>query len=181
MPISPADPDRSANLRAVALLALLVLFAGCAPVRPRFSETVFATEPAPAGKARIIFLRLNDFFLGAEWARLGIDGATVGWLVRGEFLVVDIAPGEHEISVAEEKAKGRFAFKMNFEAGQIYDMQVTRREDQRTYQATGAFAAIIGLVAPSLIDEQNPFMLAPVEPWEVLKMLQGLELSEPSN
>ncbi|HEY3306372.1 MAG TPA: DUF2846 domain-containing protein [Candidatus Binatia bacterium] len=181
MPTCPVDLDRSARLRSVALLALLVLFAGCAPVRPRFSQTDFATQPAPADKARIIFLRLNDSYLGAEWARLGIAGATVGRLARGEFLVVDIAPGEHEISVEEEKAKGRFAFRMNFEAGQIYDMQVTRREEQRNYQATGAFAAIIKLVAPSLIDEENPFMLAPVEPWEVLKMLQGLELSEPAN
>ncbi|MGH7768671.1 MAG: hypothetical protein ACREQP_14560 [Candidatus Binatia bacterium] len=180
MPGCPADPDRSASLGAVALFALLLLCAGCAPVQPRFSQTDFATQAAPAEKARIIFLRLNDYYPGAEWARPGVDGASAGRLARGEFLVVDVAPGEHEISVVdEEKAKGRFAFKMSFEAGQIYDMQVIRREDQKNYQATGVFATILKLVTPSLIDEENPFMLAPVEPWEVLKMLEGLRLAEP--
>src|SRR6266850_2584927 len=95
-----------------AILVVLPLFAACSASRPLFLETVYARQPAPADKARIIFLRLPESYIGARWARVRVDGAAVGKLARGEFLVVDTVPGEREIAVDEGDGKARFVLKL---------------------------------------------------------------------
>jgi Protein of unknown function (DUF2846) len=164
--------------RFAPIVAFLFFFTGCSIPGPLFfPETPFATQPVPADKARIIFLRPRDAYLGAPSARVEIDGATVGKLARGEFLVIDTDPGEREISVADGDAKSRFALKLSVEAQQIYDLQVGRRDEDRKYEATGILGWLAERVIPSATDDRGPFILERVSPWVVLGMLATLAAS----
>jgi len=168
-----------------AVIGLLFLFAGCSASGPGFQDTPYAKQQAPEDKARIIFLRQDDSYIGGRWARLDVDGAPVGKVAREGFLVIDTAPGEREISVAEDEAKNRLAVKMSLEPGQTYYLRVYRHEGLSTWggtsstvEATGVFALIGGLFTVFRKDDQATFQLEPLHPWLALKMLEGLKLSE---
>ena len=158
-------------------VAFLFILTGCS-AGLMFQDTPYAKEPAPKDKARIIFLRKNDKNPGGSYARIDIDGVTVGKLARQRFLVVDTVPGEHEIATDEKDGKARFVVTMNVEAGQTYYLQVSRREAPKKYEATGIFALVGDLIAPLLKDDQPPFELEPVFAGRAMKMLEVLELAE---
>jgi len=157
-------------------LALMIFLSACSvPTRgPAFPETQYAQQPAPADKARIIFLRRSeDGDFGARWARLSVDGAAAGKLAREGFVVYDAAPGEHRLSIEGETRQ----LDSTFQAGQVYYVHVYRtQKDAASVQATGVFALIGDLVAPMM--GAAPFELEAVDSSVALPMLVRLRLLE---
>jgi hypothetical protein len=160
-------------------LVVLMLLTGCSASGARFYETRFATEPAPADKARVIFFRLEEGPVGGPPARLEIDGVRVGGLKNRGFLVVDAVPGEREVAADIWSDSGRFALKMNLESQGTYYLRVSRREEHRKYMALPLlFGLVGGIAAASLSDGRGPFKIEPIEPAEAAKLLPEFRLSE---
>jgi len=156
------------------------LFSTTSGTRPKFSETLFATQPVSADKARMIFLRRDESPVGGPTVRLYIDGARTGELKNKGFLVVDAVPGEREIAAEARGEPGRFVLKINLESRQTYYLQASRREEYHQYIGVGAmFGVVGGLIAGALTDDDNGmYKIEPIEPAQALKLLEDLKLSE---
>jgi hypothetical protein len=162
------------------LVALLFLLTACtAASGSKYQDTQFATQQAPADKARIIFLREDDRFIEGRYAHVYFDGAAVGKLAREGFLVVETIPGEREISVDGREEKPRFALKFNLDASQTYYLQVSWREEYWKYTGLAVFGGIVGaLVGEALKDDNGPFEVESFDPSQGKNLLREFRLSE---
>ena len=161
-----------------AAVFALLFFTACSASGPRFHETLYATQSAPADKARIIFFRLYDFVGSLRTVPIDIDGKTVARLGYNGFATVDIVPGEHEIASSIWDIPGRFAMNIKIEDGQIYYIQVSPRKEDMKHAWLASFGLIGGLIAVSMQDKDGPFILEPVEAEKAIPLLTELKLSD---
>ena len=162
-----------------AIIVSLFFFSACSASGPRFQETSFANQPAPADKARIIFLREDDRHSPAPDFIVTIDGVAMGKLEREGFLVVDAVPGERELSLDKRNEKYPLALKLNLEAAQTYYIQVSWRDEFFSHVGLGMmFGVVGGLAAAALADDKGPIKIEPIDPAEGKKLLSEFRLSK---
>jgi len=153
------------------LVAFLFFFVGCSASGPYFRDTRYATQQAPADKARIIFFRESD--ANYRSVTLDIDGETIGKLASGGFLVEDTTPGAHRIVASISLTLGEFAAKLNAQAGRIYYIRVSPRYERMLYSFMGDAGTFL-----TFADNNGYFSLRLVDPAAALVALEELQLSE---
>lgn len=94
------DPPAAMRHRLLFLIVLVVatFLAGCATDSGKPIATAALASP-PEAKGRIVFYRLNTRFGETLRADIRLDGKKIVESVAGEKFFVDVAPGEHRISV----------------------------------------------------------------------------------
>ncbi len=125
-------------VKLLTCLVTLCLFClgGCVQV-PRygeaFSEDLLAEVPEDRARL-IVFKRRKDLEARYRSVQLEVkvDGSKVSDLVERTFFVLDIEPGEHEVSASVPLMKrpvsapllfGEKLLQLNFEAGEVYFLQ----------------------------------------------------------
>jgi len=159
------------NLSAAAI-TLLFFVTGCSATGPRFHETQFATQPAPADKGRIIFFRESD--ANFRSVTIGVDGSIVGALAHNGFISIDIALGYHQVSAWVRYAPvGEFVMRMTVGAGETYYVRVSHRSVRMLYPLLGLAGGVL-----TLADRKGEFQMEPVSAAVALRTLGELNLSE---
>ena len=95
---------------AVLLVALAV--AACAPVSgPRYEDVLRRSDPVPADRTRLVFLRPDNRFDDYVGWQVGIsvNGETVGEIAYGGFFIADVPAGEMLVKVPAPTASSRNA------------------------------------------------------------------------
>ncbi|GEM_PF-6387363 len=142
-------------------------------------ETRFATESAPADRARLIFMREGDSHSEGGFTDIYIDGARAGKVERGGFAVVDEAPGARQIAVAWKDKKPLFAIDVVLVAGEKRYLLVSWRDEYWQSMGLAVFGGIVGGVAAAAISAQKaPFKVEPVDEAKAKELLAELRLSE---
>ena len=132
---------------AVARCAAILTLVGCAAAGPKFTESRFANEPAPADRARIIVFRGSDINAGP--VTIGIDGVTVGTLAQSGFLVADAEPGERQMTAAPGYVPlGRSSNAVSVPAGEISYFKVSQRIERSLYPFLGPLGVAFWFVDP---------------------------------
>ena len=90
--------NRMVRLRSIALLALSLLFSGCA-TGPTYDEVVDRFPAIKEGEARLFVLRQKAYYgVGIlSLVRVEVNGETIGWLPPRSFLFKDVPAGEFKI------------------------------------------------------------------------------------
>ena len=171
---SPSSDTFSRLRRALAIAHCAAIFTlvGCAAAGPKFTESRFANEPAPADKARIIVFRGSDLNVGP--VTITIDGATVGSLAQSGFLVADADPGERQMTAATGYVPlGRSANAVSVQAGEISYFKISQRGERSLYPFLGPLG-----VAFWLVDPQGEFRIEAQPQAIARREIAELKLSE---
>jgi hypothetical protein len=158
--------------RFSVIFVLMFLVAGCAASGPPFKDTLFARQPVPDDKGRIIFYRESDANFGS--VIIGIGDARVGALAQKGFMAVEVVPDDYRISASMRAIPiGEFVLRMRVSAGQTYYVRASHRSHRLLYPFVGVLGA--GLL---FADTEGEFRLEPVPPAIALPELAQLKLSE---
>lgn len=129
----------------------LLSLTGCATQGPKFVEPVTTAKDTSA-----IYLMRQSKFVGAMVCRpVLLDEIAVGCLQNGGFLRLQLAPGEHTLTMPKVNSSDWFkptSLKGNFEAGKTYYAEW--RGDLTTFLPipNGAFTSVIGSAGAALVE-----------------------------
>lgn len=85
-------------LKKGLLCVLSVLFiTGCVATGPKFTRESLAE--LTGNQSQIFIMRQSQFMEGGTYPLVFVDGKEAGELMNGSYLVVNTAPGEHEVVV----------------------------------------------------------------------------------
>ncbi|HEX5957829.1 MAG TPA: DUF2846 domain-containing protein [Hyphomicrobiaceae bacterium] len=130
----------------IAMLAAALALAGCATSGPTGSE-VLSLRGKP-GTARLVIYRTSPigFLIQPDYL---VDGRRVGNSQPGAFVVCDLRPGRHTLSVANVP----IAIPLTTESD---SMTVTLRTGRTTYlRAEPRMGVVTGVIIPLHVDESQ--------------------------
>lgn len=119
--LNPATPARSrrARLRRLALrwgvglsVALSVALTACTsapPLAPADADQKAKAFKPGAGKAAIYVYRLDGWRGSAVRYPVSVDGASLGAVANGQYFVMEVDPGDHEVWVGWDQTMRRTA------------------------------------------------------------------------
>jgi hypothetical protein len=124
------------------IIALTLFLVGCSASGPKFQDSSFAAQKVAVDKGRIIFYRESDWNFRS--VTLGIDGTIVGALAHRQFIVADIAPGEHKLSAwLRYTPMGEFAMNISVAAGETYYIRASQRYERMLYPKLGPVGTVL--------------------------------------
>lgn len=117
-----------------AVLLLLFVVAGCAPLGPPFASVAATIPPVPQGMARVYFYRWLEPYETLTPTPAYLNGAPAGVTEPGAVLYRDVAPGRYLISVRSDEPYPNQFKTVTLKAGEIV---YARIESLQTWSSCG--------------------------------------------
>lgn len=124
-----------------------------------------ASSPVPPDKARLTIVRSDELYAMALPAIIEVNGTKAAEVGNGGSTIIDIAPGDNDISVSHWSYPGKYSVKLAAKPGQRYAVKVEPRSESIL---PGAVLGPVGAIIDASVNENSgAFTLRLVEMWEL--------------
>jgi hypothetical protein len=166
----------------VLVLAIVAVFAGCAPIRT--GATLDALAAPKPGLARVFVLRDRAFggLFDTGWQAY-LDETPMGNLKTGTFVYLDRPAGQHRLFFARPGDLFRASQQeISVLPGRTYYFRLDMNEKGQWIQSSGAVAGLTGMLISSAIsagaDERGLFDFKPLDEATARAVMAELHLAE---
>jgi hypothetical protein len=139
----------------IALTLFSAALAGCGATGALYPEAIAQTGPVPAGRARVVWLRSDDFANRnvASPIYIRVDEDLIGKLAHTGFLIADVEAGDFVLKAsARYRWHGVCELAVTAKAGETLYVDVDPRPENYVAQAAGMIVGgAVVLAAPATV------------------------------
>jgi hypothetical protein len=145
-------------LRAVVLLVVLAVVAGCATERNGADFGSFSQKVGPpkAGQARIVLLREKGYAgIADQGWDVKLDGGPLTDLKTGTYVYADRSAGRHQLSASMNLFPGVTQYDLTTESGRTYFFLARPSDRAKTLNGMSAAGGVAGLLIGAAVTSNN--------------------------